>query len=282
MKVDNYTATVDRLDPNDALEWLFTVAPEHEGLSLGKDGSVKRYRYEHAVPVADGRHVVAVVRWGGNGDGTNIELKGSIAHETFGLLRSRWEHRVSRLDVAVDGSAPGLFDRTFTAIHELHESLPRNRKPAFRQEGDWVFRAPGTSRTAYFGSAGAGMTVVMYEKGLEREIVAGYIEQDPNWVRLEARIQPQTRDAKAMLSRIDPAAAWGLSGWAPQWLEIFNGMRPDPVKLPRRIADEEKTYQALLMQYGSFLRAHPNRLASLSHDLEQLEAMKQGRPLKVA
>ena len=115
MKCDHYTATLADEDGAEVLAWVCEAVPEPlERQTVGADGSVPRQCYDHAVPVLDGKTVVAVVRWGGNGDGVTVDLKGSIAHQTFGLLRARWpQHSMTRVDVAVDGTASGLFDRAF-------------------------------------------------------------------------------------------------------------------------------------------------------------------------
>lgn len=282
MKVDHYTATVDVSDGADVLDWLMEALPPDLSAQPRPDFVVKRNAYQTAIPVMDADSVLAIVRWGGNGDGTSIELKGSVADQTFGLLRARFpDHSCSRLDVAVDGTAAGLFDAVAARLFGLVEARPVNRRPRIDQHGDWITRAPGTSRTVYFGGGDPAM-VVLYEKGREREIVAGMVEQDQDWTRLELRLTHRRREGKRALAAIQPGAAWGMAPWAAEFLEAFQGLRPAPVKLPARIPSDDRAWMALLAQYGPLLR---RRSAGdwatlgelLGYDLEQQTKLRQGK-----
>lgn len=273
MRVDQYTATVGG-SGSEALAWVLEALPAGYDVSVGQDGAVRRYCYEHAVPLVEGRSVLAVVRWGGNGGGVSVELKGQIAHETYGLLRARWPvHAMTRCDVAVDGTGPGLFDAVIAACEAEREALPANRRPRLGQQGDWSGLEPRTGgRSAYYG--GNGLLVVIYEKGWEREARAGAVEQDRDWVRMELRVQPARKEVKRALSGIEPSELWGLGDWSARWLEIWQGQRPARVQLPSRQSDDDRTYGALLAQYGAWLLAHPERLAALEADLRSREALR--------
>jgi hypothetical protein len=282
MRVDHYTASVETCG-SEALAWACEAVPIREQILVGRDGAVPRYRYDHAVAIQDGKSVVAVVRWGGNGESTSIELKGSIANETYGLLRSHWpDHRVSRLDVAVDGTAPGLFRRTFDAFELIRSEMPANRRPKLYQRGDWTELPPKRDGlSAYYGSKDSEVQVVLYEKGWERETRGGLTDQDRDWTRLELRVTPLRRESKTLLSGVSPSAAWGWSEWSARWLEAFQGMRPSRVELPARQRDDDRAYGALLSQYGALL----DKFAAgdwsglgerLGRDLKALQGLKKG------
>lgn len=278
MKVDHYTATLSGQDGAEVLAWVLDALPVEA--ELGKDGSLKRYAYAHAVPLLSDGDVVAAVRWGGNADTVSLELKGSVADRVYGLVRAHYPgHASTRMDVAVDGTGIGLYDRTVERMLAIREELPTNRRPKIDQRGDWITPA---GRSLYVGSQESGFRVVAYEKGHEREARLGVENPDPNWVRLEARCTPSDRLAKLLLAQLSPLEVWGLSRWGAAYLEAFNGLEPDPVQIPKRIADDDRAYGALLSQYGALMarRAGDDWSAfgrALGRDLEALQRLRQDK-----
>lgn len=251
MRVDAYTATV-AAPAEEVIDFLLAALPERERLQVGKDGAVNRWKYDHGLAIFDGRSAVAGVRWGGNGGKTNIELKGSVAPDTFGLIRAHYpDHGCTRLDVALDLAAPGLFDDTLAKLRAIaHGSNPRI---AMTPDGDWEYGEKG--RTMYFGSRESQTRVVLYEKGLELAAKSGLAAHffDRNHVRLELRLKPDKASEKALLASLAPEASWGWSPWAAKALEAFTGLSAVRVELPARETDDERTWRALVAQYGRFL-----------------------------
>lgn len=260
------------------MAWLLDALPVEA--DLGKDGSLKRYAYAHAVPLTVGRDVVAAVRWGGNADTVSVELKGSIADRTYGLVRAHYpDHACTRMDVAVDGTGPGLFNRMLDRMLTIREELPDNRRPKVHQVGDWI---TPNGRTLYIGSQDSGMRVVLYEKGHEREARTGVENPDPHWTRLEARCTPDKRLPKLLLAQTSPLEVWGWCTWASAYLEAFNGLHPDPIERPRKISDDDRAYGALLTQYGPLLdRLAGGNWSELGHrigrDYAALDNRRQGK-----
>lgn len=255
VRVDWYTATVDGLDGGEALAWLCRSLPEHEGLELTKDGAIRRNHYDHAVGVLDGKTPVADVRWGGNGDGCSVELKGSVAEEAFRAFRRAWpRHRVSRMDVAVDRTASGLFGMAYESLKAAAgESRP---KITVDHEGDWTWRErPGL--TAYFGSKESYWRIALYQKGYER-LARGAAVADPDHTRLELRFRGSNADklVKAHLASVEPVELWGLSPFTRKALDLFVGIEAQPVQRAARVRDDERAYAALMNQYGGFLGRH--------------------------
>lgn len=279
MKVDNYSATLPTQDGHSVFDWLVESIPGDLADGIEVMDRLPTYNYAQSLGVKVDGDVLGVVRWGGNGDGTSIELKGAISHPTHGLLRSRWpQHRVTRIDVAVDRVAPGLFMRSYDAMRALAgEKRPR---VTVDHEGDWTWRErPGL--TAYFGSKQSDFRIALYEKDAEQLTKKGLpiTDETRGWTRFELRCRPQKKPLAAMVAGLTPDEVVGLSPFGREALALFNGFEAAALKHPPRIRSEERTYMALLTQYGEFLRQHPDRMASLAHDLQQLDRFRKGKRL---
>lgn len=253
IRVDAYTATVEDAGPN-ALEWLVSAVPCREQILVGREGRINLWKFEHGVAIQDGKTTIACVRWGGNGGGTSIELKGSIAHETYQPLRARYPfHATSRMDGAVDRTREGLFVQAHDACMAIaSESTPRvSSEPAGK---GWD--QPGVyGRTKYFGTRESNQHVVLYEKGFERRDRGGLAadQVDYNHVRFESSVHPSKREDKIALSICTPLQLFGWSRWMRAMFESFTGMEADEVKRYPKLRDDERTYAALLQQYGPFI-----------------------------
>lgn len=253
LRCDAYTATIPA-SGDDALEWLHHVAPETEGLELGSDGSIPAYCYDHAIPIKDGRTIIGIVRWGGNGGAhTNVELKGSIANEVYLPLRERWPvHACTRMDVAADFAAEGLFD---DADQQLKRIAAASRPPVITRPEGAGWNHPGLGRTTVFGSGESDAHAILYDKSRER-IERGGLDPAfviPNWVRFEGKIHPKKREGKQILSRLKLDQALGMVRWLPPMFEAFAGITPHRVELPKRVKDDDRTYAALLRQFGPYI-----------------------------
>jgi Replication initiation factor len=255
--------------------------PCREQIMVGREGKVPSWKFDHAVGIDDGKARVANVRWGGNGGGVSIEIKGSVANETYGLVRAHFPgHRVTRMDVAVDRTAPGLFDQALQALQALakEQHPPVSMEPAGKGWYDEaVPRQHG--RTMYFGSNQSDAQEVLYEKGFERIARGGESEADLDWTRLELRLHPQTREGKLRAATLTPVEAWGFTRFTRASLEAFTGLESDLVVLPERQADDDRTYAALLRSFGPFLarKACPDPVGFISavlRDLDTLQTLK--------
>jgi hypothetical protein len=253
IRVDAYTATVQG-SGSDAVEWLVSAVPEKEQVLVGREGKIALWKYDHGVAILDGKTTVACVRWGGNGGGTSIELKGSVAHEVYQSLRDRYPfHAVSRIDAAVDRTRKGLFDQAHADLMAIaQQTNPRvSSEPAGKgwdQPGEY-------GRTKYFGTRESNQHVILYEKGFERRDRAGVnpSELDFNHVRLECSLHPAKRLFKEALAMVTPLQVFGASPWTREMLHAFTGIEASTVKIPARQSDDERTYAALLQQYGKFI-----------------------------
>lgn len=281
LRCDAYTATVP-CDGGEVLDWVCRVVPISEALELGVDGSIPAYRYSHARPVRDGKTTVAVVRWGGNGGAnTSVELKGSIANDTYQQLRDRWpSHACSMLHVCADAAAEGLFDE---ADAKLKSIAARSRPPVITRPDGAGWNHPGLGRSTYFGSKESDAHAILYDKSRERIERGGLMPADvlPNWVRLEGKIHPKKAPSKQLLARLSLAQALSLVRWLPPMFEAFAGIDAQPVALPKRIRDDDRTYAALLSQYGRFIRDKASQqgpasfIDDLLRDLERMETFRR-------
>ena len=253
-----------------------------EQILVGREGGINRWKYEHGVGILDGKTTIACVRWGGNGGGVSVELKGSIASETYGLLRARYpEHACSRLDLAVDRTAPGLFD----LAHKNLMVIAQHNNPRISSEPSGKgWDQPGVyGRTKYFGTRESEAHALLYEKGFERRDRAGVdpASVDLNWVRFEVSIHPSKTLHKKTLASLVPGEAVGWSAWVRQMVEYFSGVDADRVSLPKVASDFERTYLAMIAQYGSFLEKNlardPDFITTMVHDIQQMQAVRRGK-----
>lgn len=282
IRVDAYTATVED-KRSEALEWVVSAVPCREQILVGREGKINLWKYEHGVAVFDGKTCVAAVRWGGNGGAVSIELKGSVADDVYEALRDRYPgHACSRADAAVDRTRPGLFEQAHVAMMAIAmETNPRvSSEPAGK---GWD--QPGLyGRTKYFGTRGSDQHGQLYEKGFERRDRGGMSADlvDLNHVRWEASIHPSKKSDKLALAICTPLQMVGWNGWMRDMFESFTGIEADLVLKAPRLRDDERTYAALLHQYGGFL----DRLAEVEgdallrrivNDHRELQKLKAGR-----
>ena len=280
-RVDAYTATVQD-EGNEALAWVCEAVPVREQILVGREGGINRWKYEHGVAVLDGKTTVACVRWGGNGGGVSIELKGSVAHETYGLLRARYQdHACSRLDLAIDRTAPGLFD----LAHRNLLAIASSNNPRISTEpAGKGWDQPGVyGRTKYFGTRDSEAHAILYEKGFERRDRAGIdpATVDLDWTRFELSIHPSKKIHKLTLAGLTPLQAVGWSGWMRTMTEYFAGIDAARVSLPKVASDDDKTYDALITQYGAWVAKksaqNPQFLETLLHDMQQRQLSRAGK-----
>lgn len=283
LRCDQYTATVPA-DGGEVLDWICRTAPMTESIELGPDGSIPAYRYSHARPIRDGKTTIAVVRWGGNGGAnTSIELKGSIAEETYRPLRDRWPmHACSMLHVAADFAAEGLFDDADRALKAIAAA---NRPPVITRPEGAGWNHPGMGRSTYFGSKESDAHAILYDKSAER-IERGGLHPStvlPNWVRLEAKIHPKKAPTKKLLGRLSMTQALGLARWVPPMFEAFAGIKAEPVELPKRVRDDDRTYAALIAQYGRWIETQASDkgaerfIHELLRDAARMREFRYGR-----
>lgn len=175
------------------------------------------------------------------------------------------DHRVSRADVCVDLSEPGLFDRCAAIMTEVSRRYPRVQ---FTRYGPGRDDDPSKiGSTLYLGSPSSPVRLVLYEKGKELYAKTGDkvwvgVEEFLHWTRLEIRVRPE-KAFKSEAARLAPAKYWGLTAWASEAAQAILDLKPEAIRMkPTRIADHDRAMRALYTQYGTTLRRHLERLGS--------------------
>ena len=175
VRFDAYTATTFAAKHHE-LAGLFG-----DGLSAAEGRGFHQFASRVAFKDYTGSEVGAV-QWGGpaHGERTMIEVKGERTPEVVERLRSRFPHRVTRMDSCADFDAPGAFQRLYRdclAVKRMHRLKGR-------KDGDWD-DFPEEGRTFYVGSPQSVAMVRLYEKGRQPEY--RHLGRD-DWARLEVQV----------------------------------------------------------------------------------------------
>lgn len=206
----------------------------------------------------DDGEVFATVMYGGVNPHPNVKATGDHAPALAGVLRHHFpEHRVSRLDVAVDAMGEGLFDdvvRLMSATGREHRLKGEKIIPDDLDEGS----------TYYLGARESALRVRCYEKGKQLFKLTG----DPvwrqffDWTRIELQVRPE-KDFKRTAATMQPAEFWGCSRWTRDLAAGVLAMSPEAVSMkPTRIADHERAMRALVQQYGATILRQVAKLGS--------------------
>lgn len=248
MRFDWYTATTDEVRGPDLIDELYGIFSDMSYSGLHIESHRKVYRYDHAVAMKDDAGQLCIVRWGGNGGGTNIEANGPSAVPVSSFLRSEYpDHRVTRLDACVDREKPGLFDE-FT--HRLLAISDANRI-AVDHTGDWHRAERG--RTLYLGGRESEKRLRFYEKGHQLR-AEGHPQASPHLCRLEAVIRPEQRDAKHRASKMSPEDCFGSSQWLREAIEGYAGLNAPEIRLKvHRKSQIEQAFEFMVKQYRRVL-----------------------------
>lgn len=250
MRFDWYQATI--LDNSVALSPLETVnsrvASELGSVDLEVNGGRWGYASEAVWRGADGE-VVARMMYGGNQPWPNAWASGSASPAFADLLRASWNHRVSRVDSAIDWDGEGAWDRLCAIALELADE----RRLAVSQAGDWHRCEAG--RTLYVGSRSSRVYMRLYEKGIQ-------LGGSPNWVRAELQVRPM-RDTRYRVAGMSAEDVWGLSVWSVEMLRRLTGAEVERVVMKTGGAgDDARALETIKHQYGGVLGRLRARLGS--------------------
>lgn len=198
IRFDAYSATTTEANPYQLVDLFGPGLKQREGRGF--------HSFGRRVALADDSgHEVGAVMWGGrHGERAMIEVKGERSPGVVEALRSRFPHRVTRVDACADFDAPGAFDRLYRACRRVkvaHGILGG-------KAGDWD-DFPEKGRTLYLGSPQSPTRMRLYEKGKQREYEhLGLV----NWARIEAQVRP-AKEAKTAFAELSPVEVWGASKW---------------------------------------------------------------------
>ena len=252
VRFDAYTATTRAANPYQLTELFGSEVTVKEGRGF--------HKYGHRASLRDDSGEVGSVQWGGvHGDRAMIEVKGERSPEVVERLRSRFPHRVTRMDSCADFDAPGAFQRLYrdcVAVKRLHRLKGK-------KDGDWD-DFPEEGRTFYVGSPQSVTMARLYEKGLQPEY--RHLSRE-NWVRLEVQVRP-AKDAKDSFSTLSASEAWGASKWTRELAARVLAVHvdPHPAGTTWRKSDRDRALEWMCRQYGS-------HLLSLKEDLGSWECV---------
>ena len=215
----------------------------------------------------DEGEVLATVMFGGVNPHPNVKASGDSAAYVAGVLRRVFpDHRVSRLDVAIDMRGDGLFDE----VVRLMSGTGRDH----RLKGEKIIPDDlDDGSTYYLGSRASPLRVRCYEKGKQLFKFTG----DPvwrlffDWTRLELQVRPE-KSFKGAAATMEPEAFWGCAAWTRDLAAGALAMNPEPVTMkPTRIADHERAMRALTAQYGATILRQVSKLGSWEAFAEDLQ-----------
>lgn len=242
MKFDWYQATCEG-KPEVIVDALLREWP---------DASVRPGRacngYARGYELANGSSKCATVQYGGQamGPGVHVTATGGNAPAAAVALRRGIVHRVTRADAAEDFEEVGAWDKLFAIGIEVAEDFGIRTKHL----GDYHRAQHG--RTLYVGAPSSIVAVKIYEKGKQLSATAG---DHPNWVRVEASVRPKG-EARILASAVEPASLFGYSRWSKEMAFLIGAGDVARVKAGTiwRDSDDDRTWAAVLRQYGPFLQ----------------------------
>lgn len=247
-RFDAYTATTRDAKAEDLFMMLFRGGDkfrqgrghhgfEHRASFLGPDGAEN-----------------ASVSWGGtHGSLVMMEAKGERTPVIVDRLRSRYEHRCTRVDSCYDVEEPGAFERLLEPCLQVKKDYRLKGSKA----GDWE-DFPEDGRTLYVGANTSPVRLRLYEKGHQPEY--RHLKR-PNWVRIELQVRP-AKDAKDTYSKADSLAVWGASAWTRELagMVLAAELTPLPAGTTYKQTQEERALHFMCKQYANVLIGLHNRL----------------------
>lgn len=253
VRFDAYTATTTAANPYQLAELFGAGMATSEGRGF--------HQFGHRIAFKDdtGAQVGAVMWGGAHGDRALIEVKGERTPEVVEGLRSRFPHRVTRVDSCADFDAPRAFQRLLRACR----TVKRSHRVWGESRGDWEDH-PEQGRTYYLGAVSSATRFRLYEKGKQPEY-AHLARGD--WVRAEVQVRPE-KDAKASYAALSPVEVWGASRWSRDLAAAIlkEHVDPHPAGTTYRQSDRDRALAWACRQYGP-------HFVSLAEDLGSWECL---------
>jgi hypothetical protein len=142
VRFDAYTATTLAAKTDDLVQILCDRAGPFPVVATGRGF----HTFGQRLTVKDsGGHEIGAVQWGGTqGSRLMFEVKGESSQKAVEALRSRFEHRVTRVDACADFDEPGAFEALLKPCVEVK----KDRRIMGGKFGDWD-DFPEKGRTLY-------------------------------------------------------------------------------------------------------------------------------------
>ena len=176
-------------------------------------------------------------------------------------------HGVSRVDIASDYCAPGLFEK----VVEQAEAIGKNHRVKLERVGEgWYPHQKDKGRTLYVGSRQSVVFLRIYERG--KKLLGEGVDADPNYIRIEAEIKPKS-SAKGLLAHLEPEVYFGCSNWLKELAMWLGASDMERVKVGTvwRKSDQERLVNHLGRQYWDALKMLKGSMGSAQAVFEAIE-----------
>ena len=163
------------------------------------------------------------------------------------------DHKVSRVDVAVDFDYEGAF-KDLEGI-ALKVALEHKPKPLSTAVGGDHYQLQG--RTSYFGSRTSTHFVRVYEKGYEQRAKGINPDASLSWSRLEIECKPSKKgDARKQAATLSPDQVAHSCSWTSDISRFLGSTSAESVRLTSRRVNSEfiSTMYHMAKQYGPGIR----------------------------
>lgn len=256
-KFDRYDASIPDADPRQVSDWITRyLAKTYDGEVIVEGGN-GMHSFEQRLTWKDAgdkkQPQLLMMQWGGRPIHPHVTQSGHRTPAFVTPFRASYpSHRVSRVDVAIDGRRNGLWEDTFAMFDNIAKRDTRLAKsaqiysfPHNRDHGD----------SYRLGADSSSWQVMAYEKGKERFAKTG----DPSWrllfdvVRMEARFWPE-KTFKDRAAGMASEEFWGCSPVLRELAGKFMNLDPEPVSMKEtRTADHERAMAWVAQQAGPTL-----------------------------
>jgi len=261
-RFDWYEMTFDGEDDGRELMLLSAALGVRPIAARGRNGYAAAQAFDRA-----GVRLCVVYGSSARAGELHIEVQGGACDELVPVLRRLWpEHRVSRLDVAVDMFAS--FDTLDAACLAAVESSGVRHSLIVNSEG---------GATRYLGSPKSEVRVRVYKKSeqlialrphLAHEVVAGI-------VRAEVQVRPSKREVKARAATLSPAACWGFAQWSKTIAAAVLGFDAErTVTSVNASSDWRRIRHYMQRQYGPAVAKRALEVGTVAMAAELLELFK--------
>lgn len=288
-KFDRYDASIPDADPRQVADWIGRhLARSYDGEVVSERGN-GMHSFEHRLTWKDADDKKApqlvMLQWGGRPVHPHVTQSGHRTPAFVTPFRASYpSHRVSRVDVAVDGRCDGLWPHIWGVFDGIAKRDTRIAKSA--QVYSFPHN-PDHGDSYRLGADSSSWQVMIYEKGKERFAKTG----DPSWrwffdvVRMEARFWPE-KTFKDRAAGMASGEFWGCSPILRQVAREFMQLDPEAVSMKEtRTADHERALAWITDQGGPTLLRELDRQggdidawATLLIDMCQAAADRRARP----
>lgn len=246
------------------LEFVSRLGLQSIGTTKGGNGFAQGIVFSSAV--TDTEEVARVMIGSKGGNMPNVEIRGAKGkcHDLSEKIRNdrTFQRILSRVDVKLDISMPGLFDMLAEASKRMVAENGKMGRGSFTPMG-----SDEDGRTVYVGARSSALRIRVYEKSKEMA-TKGLIEAcdvDPHHVRVELQFRPQ-KDAKHALALLSAADIVRTRAQARAYIQLVHTVaahtaqgakmqKIKPVKISKK-SDTAEKFAFGMSQYANTFARH--------------------------